>query len=243
MNKFLRSLLFSLAVLFSFAHADAQTALTQTTLSAAITSTVTRQFSVASTTGMVAGTTLLYVDQESMPVEQVLNANTVVVQRGGNGTRASAHVTGAGVLYGPAIAFVTKDPQGSCANGTGVFQYTPVVNLTNGLQWLCGINGQVGAGWGNNTVPPNSTAVVASAAGVNTPTGPLFHISGTNAITGWGIPVGFNPTAGQTFCVIPDGVFTDTTAGNIALVSTVLVSKTLCFTYDPHAAKPFFPSY
>jgi hypothetical protein len=62
----------------------------------------------------------------------VLNANTVVVQRGGNGTRASGHVSGAGVLYGPAIAFVTKDPQGSCTNGQGLFLYSPVVNLTDG---------------------------------------------------------------------------------------------------------------
>lgn len=247
MNKFLRSLVFGLAVLLSFAHADAQTALTQTTLSAAITSTVTRQFSVASTTGMVAGTTLLYVDQESMPVEQVLNANSVVVQRGGNGTRASAHVSGAGVLYGPAVAFVTKDPQGSCTNGQGLFLYSPVVNLTNGLQWLCGKGGFVVPGFGNNSVPRGFSAAVASVAGAITPTGPLFHVTGTNAITGITLPVGFNPQSGQTVSIVADAVFTWTAAGNIATTSAiallgstsglVIVGKVYTFVWDPGTSK------
>lgn len=246
MNKFLRSIFFAFAVLLSFAQADAQTSLTQTTLSAAISSTVTRQFSVASTTGMVAGTSLLYVDQEAMPVEQVLGATTVVVQRGGNGTRASGHVSGAGVLFGPAIAFVTKDPQGSCTNGVGLFLFTPVVNVSDGLQFLCGINGRVGPGWGNNTAPPNSTTAVASAAGVIVPSGRLFHVTGVAAITGFTLPVGFDPKAGNSLDVVADGVFTWTAAGNISVASAttnvltgglVVVGKTYHFVYDPNSGK------
>jgi len=77
-------------------------------------------------------------------------------------------------------------------------------------------------------------------AGVTLPSGPLFHVTGTNAITGWTIPVGF---AGGSFTVIPDAVFTWTAVGNIALAGTAVVSKALTFTYDGNAAKVWFPSY
>jgi hypothetical protein len=80
---------------------------------------------------------------------------------------------------------------------------------------------------------------VASAAGLVTPSGPLFHITGTAAITGFNIPVGFT---GGSFTVIPDGAFTTTTANNIAIASTAVVSKPLTFTFDAGTAK-FYPSY
>lgn len=242
MNKF-RSLSLVLLALFAFVvSAGAQTALTQTTLAAAVTSTSNNRVTLTSTTG-VSVNTLLYIDNEALSVESLVGGGAVQVQRGANGTRASFHVNGAGVLAGPANAFVTVNPQGACTAGSGVFGFTPVVNVTNGLQFLCGINGRVAPGFGNTSIPPNSTAAVASAAGVVVPTGPLFHITGALAITGFTLPVGFDPKSGNTVCVVPDGAFTTTNAGNIAIASTGVVSKTLCFSYDPAAAKPFFPSY
>jgi hypothetical protein len=219
----------------------AQTPLVQTTLSGAVTPGQTN-IVLASVTGVVANTTLLFVDKEAISVISV-SGTTVHVQRGASGTRASGHVTGSGVLVGPANAFVAVDPQGSCTAGAGVFLYTPVVNVTNGLEWLCSINGKVTPGWGNSVVPPNSTTAVASAVGLVTPSGPLFHVTGTSGITGFNIPVGFDPKAGGGFCIVPDGVLTTTAANNIALATAFAVSKTICYTYEPNAAKPFFPSY
>jgi hypothetical protein len=219
----------------------AQTLLVQTTLSAAITSGQTH-ITVASATGVVATSTLLFVDKEALFVEAA-NGTLLTVQRGASGTRASAHVSGAGVLLGPPNAFVAVDPQGSCTVGSGVFQYKPVLNVANGLQWLCSLNGQVAPGFGNRSAFPNSTAAVASAAGVILPSGPLFHITGALAITGFTLPLGLDPKQSNQVCAIADGAFTTTTAGNISHASTGVTGTTMCFTYDPNASKPFSPSY
>jgi hypothetical protein len=240
--KFLRSL--PLLLVAAALPLCAQTPLTQTTLSAAITSGQT-QITVASATGVTATSTLLFVDKEALFVEAA-NGTVLTVQRGASGTRASQHVSGAGVLLGPPNAFVSVDPQGQCTAGSGVFQYKPVVNVTNGLEWLCSINGNVAPGFGNTSAQPNTTAAVASAAGAILPSGPLFHVTGTSAITGFTLPVGFDPAAGGTITIVADAVFTWTAAGNISVASAttnvltggvVVVGKAYVFNYDPHTSK------
>jgi hypothetical protein len=67
----------------------------------------------------------------------------------------------------------------------------------------------------------------------------MFHVTGTAAVTGFTIPVGF---MGGSFTIIPDGAFTWTTAGNIGLAGTAVVSRTLTFTWEVNAGK-FYPSY
>ncbi|HEY1533771.1 MAG TPA: hypothetical protein VGF76_07120, partial [Polyangiaceae bacterium] len=94
-------------------------------------------------------------------------------------------------------------------------------------------------GWGNTDSPARVSAAVASAAGLITPSGPLFHITGTAAITGFNVPVGFQSGG---FCAIPDGAFTTTNATNIAIASTAVVNKLLCWTWDDTNSK-FVPSY
>lgn len=223
--------------------AFAQTALTATTLSAAITSSQ-RQVVVASATGITAGNTMLYIDNEAMSVNAVSGTTITVGPRGGMGTKASGHISGAMVLAGPPPAFIQYDPAGfACTAGQGLSLYTPVVNVTNGNQWLCStILAKFVPGWNNGGDPPAVTTAVASAAGLITPSGPLFHITGALAITGFNIPVGFDPKGGGTLCAIPDGAFTTTTANNIAIASTAVVSKVLCWAYDANTAK-FYPYY
>jgi hypothetical protein len=230
-----------LIALVACVPAQAQSSVTQTTLGAAVTSTSNNRVSLASTTNVIVGT-VLFIDNEELVVESLVGGGAVQVQRGAGGTRASGHVSGAGVIVGPPQAFVVKDPQGSCTAGVGPFQYTPVVNVTNGLQWLCSLNGHVAPGWGNSLEAPNTTTPVSSAAGPILPSGPLFHTSGVAAITGFTIPVGFDPSSGQSFTIIADSVFSWTAAGNIALASaTVVPFKTYTFTWDPNLAK-FYPS-
>lgn len=148
------------------------------------------------------------------------------------------------------ISFHEYDPIGVPGTTGGInLQVTPYVNAVNGNQWLQGLLQGAGStstgpfcwvpGWGNNSVPPGPTTAVASAAGVALPTGPLFHITGTAAITGFTLPVGFNT---GSFTVIPDAVFTWTAAGNIGLAGTAVVGKALTFTWDNNASK-FYPSY
>jgi hypothetical protein len=230
--------------------AFATTSLTQTTLAAGVSRT-SDTIHVASTTGITVsgGTTAtgLYIDNEYLVVLAVdTTSGFVKVSRGQAGTRSNAHLSGAIVLAGPPRAFYNTDPSGAagypaaCTNAA----YTPYINIITGNQWLCStvLNKWV-PGWGNpgnSGTPIAVTAAVASAAGTITPSGPLFHVTGALAITGFVIPIGYN---GGPFCIIPDGNFTTTTAGNIALASTAVTSKQLCYAYDANAAKPFFPSY
>lgn len=220
------------------------TSLTQTTLSAAVTATQT-VIPLASVTGISAGAvtsgtvgTQLYVVDPGQIIGEVMNVLSV---SGTNVTvtripsAAVAHKSGAMVLAGPPNAFYSTDP-----TGTTDGPYTPYVNVLNGRQWLyssvlsCWV-----PGFGNGSAPPAVTTAVASVAGATLPSGPLFHSTGTNAITGWTVPVG---GVGMPFSIIPDAVATWTTAGNIALAGSMVVNKLLTFTWDGTNSK-YIPSY
>lgn len=85
-------------------------------------------------------------------------------------------------------------------------------------------------------------ANTASAAGAVAPPqgADYFHVTGTAAITGWTNPTGLQD--GASFTVIPDGIFTWTAAGNIAVAGTAVVSRALTFTWDATTSK-WYPSY
>ena len=138
--------------------------------------------------------------------------------------------------------FFEYDPNGD-TSVTGAYPGTPGnlpwINVTNGNQWLRGINGQWVPGWNNPSSISGVTAAVASAAGAILPSGRLFHVTGTAAVTGFTIPTGM---AGGEFTIIPDGAFTWTTAGNIGLAGTAVVSRALTFRWESALLK-FFPSY
>lgn len=241
--KTLKKLFISLALfLVGAVPSFAQTSLTSTTLSAAVTSSA-NTIRVASASGITvsAGTTAtgLFIDNEYLVVTAV-NGTTLTVSRGQSGTRANSHASGATVLAGPPRAFYDVDPSGSCTAAQTA--YTPYINILTGNQWLCST---VTTTWvpgfgnpGNSGSPIAPTAAVASVAGATTISGPLFHITGTEAITSFTLPVGFK----QGFCVIPDGAFTTVAGNNIAEATTADANQTLCFTYDPVTAK-LYSSY
>lgn len=223
----------------------AQNTLTQTTLAAKI-SPSQNVITVASTTGITVApnttATVIFVDMELMTVLAVgPGAGEVTVARGANGTPASGHASGAMVLAGSPIYFIDHDPQGTTDNAL----VSPLVNTSNGRQWLLSsVTGTWVPGFQNEAEPPVVTAAVASAAGVILPSGPLFHVTGALAVTGFTTPVGCDATAvgGTQFSIIPDGTFTWTTAGNIAVLGTAVVNRILTFTWDAANSK-WCPSY
>ena len=230
------------AVLAFVATADAQLALNTTTLSAAVSSASIQTISVTSAAGMtVTPATQLYVGFESMLILGV-SGTTITVARGQSGTKAAPHIVAETVIIASPDQFYTTDPAFGSGCTAALTYVTPWVNVATGNEWLCStVSLSWVPGFNNGTAARGKpTAAVASAAGLITPTGPLFHITGTAAITGFTIPTGFR---GGTFCAIPDGIFTTTTAANIALASTAVVNRTLCWTYDPSAGKLFFPTY
>lgn len=106
------------------------------------------------------------------------------------------------------------------------------------LFWRCTTAGSPGT-WTAIGVADYTGAAVASATSV-TPTGTVFHITGTTTVQTVVVPTGF-PDGGQ-ITIIPDGVFTVGTSGNIALGGTSVVSKALILTWDATAVK-WYMSY
>jgi len=105
---------------------------------------------------------------------------------------------------------------------------------------------------GNNTITygsfkhdgfvTTSTASPTIASGPTiTPTKSITFISGTSAIATI-TAISANLNYGTSLTLIPTGVFTWTTAGNIALAGTAVVGKALTMTYDGTTAK-WYPSY
>jgi hypothetical protein len=249
------SLFLALAMAFGVT-AEAQTALSQTTFAAAVTASA-QQVRVASATGIVAGNLLFIEDgtgaglgsSESMFVESV-SGTVLTVVRGYYGSIANPHISGALVIFGQPNQFYSVDPSGACT--ASAQPVTPYINVKTGNQWLCStVTSSWVPGFFNTAAQSGVSTAVASVAGATNPSGPLFHVTGTNAITAWGssTSVGLAGGAGSStdviganFCVIPDAIFTTTATNNIALASTAVVKKTLCFTFD-QTNKKYTPSY
>lgn len=128
-----------IALLVTAGPLFAQTSLTTTTLSTAVTDLNALTVVVASATGITApgtGTNLvyLYVDQELMTVRTVSGTN-IGVARGAGGTRAQLHAANSLIYVAPPQAITTVDLNGSCtaANQT----YLPVINVRTYTFWNC----------------------------------------------------------------------------------------------------------
>ncbi len=250
-----------LILLFAAPSFAQQYTLTQTTLSADLPPNVTSfgLASVTNVTGVVtSNNTDLYIDRELMQVVSVnATAKTVTVLRGVSGTQAAEHRSGQMVLAGAPAAFQNFDPEGGCSTTAPksppeAVPAQPTINTRTSAMWLCSsVTKTWVPGFGNpgisGTLISVTAAVAVSSTAAWTPTGPLFHVtaSGSPTIGTITIPVGFNATAvgGGGFCVIPDDIFSTTASStNIALGSTAVVNKLLCFTWDATNSK-FVPSY
>ena len=85
-------------------------------------------------------------------------------------------------------------------------------------------------------VPLKIGSDVASASEI-TPTGQIFHVTGTVGISKINLPyTGFT----GNIIIIPDGIFSWAAAVNIAIQGTSVVDKPLTFTYD---GAYWYPSY
>jgi hypothetical protein len=207
-------------------------------------------------------TSVIYIDREALGVWQV-NTTTgcMTVSRGYLGTQASPHVSGAMVLVAPQYQttlqyggnplpnglFPNDPPMGGTCTALST-PATPWVNVLTGAQWICsGLTNTWVAGWNNPyaTDWTAMTASVASVAGATLPSGPYFTITGSAAVTGWTIPVGFNATAigGGCFNVVggTGNTATWTAAGNISLAGTFTPLKVFSFCWSPVLSK-FVPS-
>lgn len=110
------------------------------------------------------------------------------------------------------------------------------------------VNGMLGrAAFLNQDIPFSGalqtiqTAPTIASATTIAPTALITFISGTTSIATITVPQALLATGGQ-LTLIPTGIFATTTAGNIALITTTVVSKALIMTYDATTTK-WYPSY
>lgn len=246
--KRLIALTIGLLLLLGASPTQAQTVLSSTTLSSAITSTSQGSMAVTSATGFTApgtGATLVYalIDREVVQVRTV-NGTAIGIVRGMLSTQASTHISGATVWVGPPTAYGDDIPSGQCqrtllpsvpylAAGRGqelsAGTIWDCVGVTTAGQWVMTAGGQG---------PEVLGSTVSSATSV-TPTGTYFKMSGTvNPVSTIVLPAG--ATAGFTLQIEPTGAWVTDTAGNILIASTAVTGKVLIMTWN--GAK-WAPSY
>jgi hypothetical protein len=119
--------------------------------------------------------------------------------------------------------------------GSAVFATTPTL-----------VTPVLGAATGTSISLSSFSAVSAAAPTIASattiaPTTPIAFVSGTTAVVTITAAAPIS-TGGGTITLIPTGIFTWTTAGNIALAGTAVVSKALTMTYDVTTTK-WYPSY
>ena len=101
-----------------------------------------------------------------------------------------------------------------------------------------------GSNWIPDTDALNATGTNAPTIGSATtiaPSKPITFISGTTNVATITAPEPIASGGGQ-ITLIPTGLFSTTTAGNIALATTAVVSKAIILTYDATTTK-WYPSY
>jgi hypothetical protein len=198
---------------------------------------------------IVSGSGVHTMGQDGLNSRSTLDSfagNPIFTGRRANGTRAAPSAVASGnvltrlsaLAYGATaystaarnnIDIVATENWTDTEQGTRVSIQTTRLGGTTTAQDVEFREGYMGVTRGAN---------VASATTI-TPTGAIFHVTGTTAVVTINIPyTGFN----GTITIIPDGIFTWTTAGNIALAGTAVVSKALTMTYDSTTAK-WYPSY
>ena len=185
MKRFLH-ILPAVAVLLALAMPSvAQSRLTSTTLSAAVTQTQ-NFITVGSATGFTASSAtgtqyIVYVNKEAMRITGV-NGTRITVERGNAGTQ-TPHASGTRVMVGAAGSssagnvtggpFVRNSPAGACTRSA--VATLPVINITNGVWYNC--NGGVWLPQTGISDVPNTPLVAAC----NIPIGSVAYASvGTN---------------------------------------------------------------
>ena len=131
-------------------------------------------------------------------------------------------------MTAPVLGTVTSGNISACTS-TSMVMVTPVLGAASATSLVSGLIA--------NTAVAGTIASAATVA----PTAPVTIISGTAAIVTITAPAPISATGG-TITFIPTGAFTWTTAGNIAVAGTAVVSRALTLTYDATTVK-WYPSY
>jgi hypothetical protein len=171
---------------------------------------------------------------------------TLTAARGGTGITS----LGAGIatfLGTPSSANLAAAVTGETGTGSLVFATSPTlvtpvlgVPASGDLSNCTGSPTLTDLKYSGLVATTAAAPTIASATTI-APTKPITFISGTTAIVTITAPSPIS-VGGGSITLIPTGIFTWTTAGNIALAGTAVVSKALTLVYDVTTAK-WYPSY
>ena len=131
-------------------------------------------------------------------------------------------------MTAPVLGTVTSGNISACTS-TSMVMVTPVLGAASATSLVSGL------------IANTAVATTIASAATVAPTAPVTIISGTAAIVTITAPAPISATGG-TITFIPTGAFTWTTAGNIAVAGTAVVSRALTLTYDATTVK-WYPSY
>lgn len=177
MNRTITSILLVAALLALVPAAPAQTAVTSTTLSSAVTDTSSRTIVVASASGITVGSTALFIGHEVLFVNAA-SGTILTVQRGYGGTRPQTHASGATVYIGPSSGtniFIQYAKHGTCTATNELYLPQFIVNIRE--PWHGSIMDCFGSVWQYNlnlslysfTLAPNAQrSALTPTAGANT---------------------------------------------------------------------------
>lgn len=114
-RTFILSTVLAVVALVGLWHSPlgAQSALSSTTLAAAVTSEGDTTITVASSSGITANNIMLLIDRELITVVRV-SGTSLTVSRGANGTRSTTHANGATVYYASPTVYTNYYRSGSC---------------------------------------------------------------------------------------------------------------------------------
>lgn len=165
----------------------------------------------------------------------------------GGSTPAAVHATtlnttghvGIGVTAPTAVLHLKA---GTATANTAPIKLTSGVNLTtpeDGALEYDGTDLWFTVGSARRTLAFGPVGANVSSATSITPTGKIFHVTGTTTVQTIVLP--YTGFVGP-LVIIPDGVFVTGLTGNIALASTTVVGKALSYYYDVGTSK-WYPSY
>jgi len=166
-----------------------------------------------------------------LPVATVINAADIVpfVQSGTTKSISKTLLFTSPALVTPTLGTVASGVISACTS-TSMVMVTPVLGAATATSLA--VSAVIG------TTAAAST--IASAATI-APIKDITFISGTAAVVTITAITPFT-TGGGTITLLPTGAFTWTTAGNIAVAGTAVVSRALTMTYDSGTTK-WYPSY
>ena len=144
-------------------------------------------------------------------------------------------------MTAPVLGTVTSGNISACTS-TSMVMVTPVLGTpTSGDLTNCTGSPTLTDLKYSGLVATTAAAPTIASAATIAPTKPITFISGTAAIVTITASAPIS-AGGGTIIFIPTGIFTWTTAGNIAVAGTAVVSRALSFTFDVTTTK-WYPSY